>query len=105
MIRRIVAATTAAVLLTLSLGQGNAAASTATAALRTSLLNAHNNARNCSNGDLALNSKLNTSAQHHANDMAERNYVSHNTLAPASAASGADYTSTDWGYRDRKSVV
>ncbi len=97
-IRTSIAIACAAVTAVLALGTPSSEAATATSALRDSIVAKHNALRDnyCGTSkNLSLNSKLNASAQAHANDMANRNYFSHYTKSPYPY----NYGSSDWSAR------
>ena len=94
-IRMTLTAMIAAMLAVMFLGAPNAAAAQATDAQRSAMVSAHNAERNCGSRTLSQNSKLNNSAQAHANDMANRNYFSHYTKSPFPY----NYSSSSWSAR------
>ena len=82
MIRKGLATLTAAMAATSFLLAPSAQAAVANDTLRYEMINALNDARNCSNTPLSLHTQLKYGAQAHSNDMANRDYFSHSTMSP-----------------------
>ncbi len=102
-LKMLVASTAAALAAVSFVAMPSAQAATATSDQRNAMVAAHNAERNCGSKTLSLNSKLNASAQAHANDMANRNYFSHYTKSPYPYNYGSSSWSARisyWGYEN-----
>jgi uncharacterized protein YkwD len=87
-------AVVAALAMTLTLA-APAQAAVADDTLRYEMVNALNDARNCSNTPLSLHTQAKYGAQAHANDMSSRDYFSHSTMSPYPYP----YGGSDWWRR------